>query len=193
MDLEVQQTLMDELMPGESILWAGKPNASVIFCKIDIFLVPFTVLWLGFIVYWIIGAAGASVTFSLFGLPFLLIGLFMVFGRFIIKTNRKRKTGYAVTNKRVIIILMNPNGIRRNMISADIKNIQNDSLSSNRHNNGSLIFGNLPYPAYFFNSGLDFMLGFSHSNIVAFFDVDNIDQVYSVYRKAKYDIQASSV
>src|SRR4029077_18044987 len=50
--------IQPELLSGESILWAGQPNSSVVFHKEDLFLLPFSLLWGGFAIFWEAGVSG---------------------------------------------------------------------------------------------------------------------------------------
>ena len=47
-----------ELTSGESVLWAGQPNPRIIFHKDDLYLIPFSLLWGGFAIFWEAGASG---------------------------------------------------------------------------------------------------------------------------------------
>jgi hypothetical protein len=47
-----------ELLSGESIVWAGQPNTRVIFHKQDLYMVPFSLLWGGFAIFWEAGVSG---------------------------------------------------------------------------------------------------------------------------------------
>jgi len=46
---------------------------------------------------------GVKFVFPLFGLPFVVIGLYMIFGRFFTDSAQRRKTVYGITDQRVII------------------------------------------------------------------------------------------
>ncbi len=52
MSPESMTAIQSELTSGESILWAGQPNSGVIFRKDDIFLIPFSLFWGGFAIFW---------------------------------------------------------------------------------------------------------------------------------------------
>ena len=88
----------------EYILWKGKPEDGNLVTRQDIFMIPFSIMWCGFAIFWETTAIldGGPIFFCLWGIPFVLVGLYMVFGRFIhIKFLRKR-TFYVITNKKII-------------------------------------------------------------------------------------------
>lgn len=93
------------LGPGERLLWSGRPDPEVRFAPADAFLVPFSVMWGGFAVFWEVGVltSGAGPFFVLWGIPFVLMGLYFMVGRFVYKKRRKLRTAYALTNSRAIV------------------------------------------------------------------------------------------
>jgi hypothetical protein len=46
------EIIQPELLTGESVLWTGQPSTAVIFHKEDAMLVPFSLFWGGFAIFW---------------------------------------------------------------------------------------------------------------------------------------------
>jgi len=101
---DIKTELRQHLDNNENLIWTGQPKTGVIFRSEDIFLIPFSVIWCGFAIFWFTTAisSGAPFFFSLFGLPFVIIGLFFVFGRFIIDAKQRENTIYGLTEERII-------------------------------------------------------------------------------------------
>ncbi len=91
---------------GETLLWEGAPSDKLFLLRAsDAFLIPFSLLWGGFALIWNVGVwvMGAPILFNLFGLPFLLIGVYIVIGRFFHDQFHRRHTVYALSTKRAWI------------------------------------------------------------------------------------------
>jgi hypothetical protein len=105
-----------ELQPGETIEWSGQPNPSVIFHREDWFAIPFGLMWGGFAIFWLIAASGLWNIFqnktnhpfeifaAIWGTPFVIAGQYLIWGRFIYQRWRKKRTYYALTNRRALIV-----------------------------------------------------------------------------------------
>jgi len=109
---ELTALLQEEFLRDERVLWQGQPDPSKHFAPSDVFAIPFSLLWGGFALFWEASALGlvrwdgdegrAPLFFVLWGIPFVLIGLYLMVGRFFYKAWRKRRTLYAVTDRRVL-------------------------------------------------------------------------------------------
>jgi len=93
------------LDPGERLLWEGQPAAGLRLRPSDWFMIPFSLLWGGFAIFWEAMAlsTGAPLVFALFGLPFVALGLFLIVGRFFWDSHLRRHTHYALTDCRAIV------------------------------------------------------------------------------------------
>jgi hypothetical protein len=112
-DPEASSRLQAELLSGESILWAGRPNPAVWFHSDDWHMIPFSLIWVAFTTFWEAGVSGywgkfskdaPSTVMELWGIPFILIGQYMLWGRFLFDAWLKRRTYYGVTSRRILIV-----------------------------------------------------------------------------------------
>jgi len=113
-DPRAAEKIQAELLSGETIYWAGMPNPGKIFHSDDWALIPFSLLWGGFAIFWETGVLGywdntprthpAPFFMVLWGIPFILIGQYMIWGRFLVDAWLKRRTYYAASNRRVLIL-----------------------------------------------------------------------------------------
>lgn len=105
MDYQAQQQLQSDLDGTERLLWAGRPRQGLIIRKSDVIMIPFSLLWCGFAIFWewSVATSKAPPFFLAFGGGFVLIGLYLVFGRFISDALRRRKVLYGITDSRVVI------------------------------------------------------------------------------------------
>lgn len=131
------------LLPGERILWEGQPYTGLILRPIEVFLIPFSLLWGGFVVFWNVSVWGGDqnsldLFFKLFGLPFLIAGLYVTFGRFLIDAIIRKKLRYAVTNRRILIY---KDGRRSAVKSMDIRRLPSIDLSERSNGTGTIRFG----------------------------------------------------
>ncbi|MFA5562452.1 MAG: helix-turn-helix domain-containing protein [Eubacteriales bacterium] len=92
------------LMPGETLLWYGQPDPSQVFQRQDIFLLPFGLFFFVFALFWMSTASMAGGAFALFGLPFVGVGAYLLFGRLIHTKEVKKYTHYAITDRRVLLL-----------------------------------------------------------------------------------------
>jgi hypothetical protein len=106
-DSAVEAQLRPYLRSGERLVWTGAPRKGVIFSGADILLIPFSLLWGGFAIVWeyiALSARHAPKLFPLFGVPFVLVGLFLIFGRFIVDAWVRARTIYGLTDTRALVL-----------------------------------------------------------------------------------------
>ncbi|WP_296743372.1 PH domain-containing protein [Mesorhizobium sp.] len=132
------------LLPLERILWGGTPVQGLLFSSRDIFLIPFSLLWCGFAVFWTYTATkqGAPLFFKLWGSMFVCIGLFIVFGRFAFDAWLRRRMYYAVTNRRVLIMRSAPFA---SFTSIDLERLPEIQITGEGRARGNLRFGSVAF------------------------------------------------
>ncbi len=175
--------IQPELMAGESTLWAGQPNTRIIFHKEDLFLVPFSLLWGGFAIFWETGVLGLwnfgphpggfSWFMALWGIPFVVVGQYVIWGRFVYAAWKKRRTHYAVTNRRAIVV---QSGWKRQMASVYV-----DSLPTLTKEDGAGGLGTLRFaqadPMWVRRGGWGSWDGMSIGSVPSFVDIEDVDSV----------------
>jgi hypothetical protein len=127
-----------ELSPHESILWTGQPDATRWFTAVDWLLIPFGLIWLGFAILWEVMMLEESRLLGLVGIPLFLIALYFLVGRFFVKAWQKKRTFYAITNRRVLIL---KTGRMRSLTALEIKSLPLVEKNVRRNGSGTIYFG----------------------------------------------------
>ena len=171
------------LFTGERVLWTGRPKQGFALSARDTFLIPFSLFWCAFVIFWNVGVwtfpvdgAQPPLFFKLFGVPFLLVGLYMVLGRFFHDAEIRKKLFYAVTDQRVLVLR------KSKITSLDIHRLPRLELSERGDGTGTLTF-----EAANFGPWAGGVNGFSWwlpalSNATQFFRIDDPRKVYELIR-----------
>ncbi len=137
---DAQQAIARELESGERLLWSGVPPEGFLLRRTDALMIPFSLMWGGFAFFWEATALRhkAPIFFKLWGIPFVLFGLYMIFGRFFVDAKQRSRTAYGVTDRRVILIY----GVfSKGLKSLPLKSLTEISLSEKSDGTGTVIFG----------------------------------------------------
>ncbi|HEX8435658.1 hypothetical protein [Archangium sp.] len=136
------QPFQPYLLSGERIMWSGQPKQGLTLGPRDALLIPFSLMWGGFVIFWNAmmwfgpfgdqSGGGPGWLFRLWGLPFLVIGLYIMAGRFFHDARIRKKLFYAVTNQRVLVL----RGSK--ITSLDIDRLPRLELSEQRGGTGSI-------------------------------------------------------
>jgi hypothetical protein len=183
-----EDRLLQQELAGENIVWSGKPNEKVIFHTHDIFLIPFSLLWGGFAIFWELGASKGGVTFfSLWGIPFVLVGQYLIWGRFIYAAWKKRRIFYVLTTQRALVLVRPPFAKTISsyikMLPAIEKKVRTDGI-------GSITLGMPPSP--FYSRTYDYSALGLNLGIPVFTDIDNADDVYATIERLRSNIHSNA-
>lgn len=118
------------LMPDEVILWQGKYNkGGGVKSFASAYNALFSIFWIVFSVFWTVFAFIGGGLFGLFGIPFILIGVYLIKSSF-----GGRKNSYAITNMRVMTY-------DSKIFTSDMLcNVINISFSQGKNNIGNVNF-----------------------------------------------------
>lgn len=179
------EALSGQLSRGEHVVWIGKPDPRRHFSPADKFLLPFTILWLAFAMLGIVGSVSSANTHNAGGaifpaIWFGVIAVYLGLVRFIVKARRKRRTLYAITDRRVLALVRRRRGDHLNTGYLNALPGVNERLR--RDGSGSVIFGSPSFrDGLYANSGLEFSwLG---SGPLAFYDIKDAAQVARLVRE----------
>jgi hypothetical protein len=128
------------LLKGEKVVWWGQPKRGLLFTRRDWLLVPFSLFWAGFIVFWetnVLRANGATFM-KLWGVPFMLIGIYLVVGRYVVDAWVRRGTHYALTNRRVLILRSAPFS---RFVALSLDQLPSTNLTEHGRGRGTIRFG----------------------------------------------------
>jgi hypothetical protein len=181
----LNEKFQSELTPGEIVIWTGQPSTDVIFHVRDLYLIPFSLLWGGFAIFWELSVFGywgfpqetvrhpISWFFLLWGIPFVIVGQYMIWGRFLFDWWRKKRTFYAVTDKRLLIV---EEVCGRKLTSVRLTENTFLGKSTRRDGKGTLRFG---IPQATWNSWSYWGI-FETDRRPSFRDIDEVERVYSI-------------
>ncbi len=159
--------LRSHLTAGEAILWKGKPGKGHLLTGQDVFMIPFSILWCGFAFFWEYSVLSQGITpFALFGIPFVLMGIYMVVGRFFWTAWIRRRTLYAVTSRKII----RKRGSRVDML--DIRTLPPMHMASYADGSGTILFNRSPY----------YRMNYNDLGLNAQFSLEVIPQVSRVHQ-----------
>ncbi len=128
-----------------TLLWTGNPAQGLRFRAADLGLVPFSFLWFGFAIFWEYSAVsgGTPLFFRLWGVPFLLVGLYISLGRFFVDAYIRAHTTYGVTSNEAFIVR---DGAFPSVTTYNLRGMGPVEMRQGPNGTGSLIFG--PRPMY---------------------------------------------
>ncbi|MDY0091675.1 MAG: hypothetical protein RBT80_03145 [Candidatus Vecturithrix sp.] len=106
MKKDIYSMIAMELDNNELLLWAGQPKQGIFFRKSDIVFTVVSYLWGGGWIYWEyhVMTQPYSLWYKLWGIPFMFVGFYLMFGRFWVDAFKRKYTYYGLTDKRILII-----------------------------------------------------------------------------------------
>lgn len=181
----MEEPFRDELRKDEKILWTGGPDPKVLFTVADLFFLPFGLIWTGMLVWMLSGiVSGPGGNSSSappplwFFIPFMAAGFWILIGRFMYKVWKKKRTHYAVTDKRILIVTRS---FGKHVRTAYLNTIPGITRSIGAKGIGTVRFGNSSlWSSVYANTGMEMFGAFYGEDAPTFYDIRDAEKVYKL-------------
>ncbi len=146
----VQHIVQRELNADERLIWCGTPGRGLRLRSSDAFMIPFSLVWGGFAMFWEysvlfdIDPSGRPLSspepffMKLWGIPFVVVGLYLIVGRFFGDAFQRARTIYAVTDQRVLILTQ---AFGKRLRSLPLRTLPEMTLAERSDGSGTITFG----------------------------------------------------
>jgi hypothetical protein len=175
-DASVQLQLSGSLEPGESLIWTGVPRQGLLLRPFDAFMIPFSLLWGGFAIFWEASVlrAGAPLLFALWGVPFVLVAVYITVGRFFLDARVRANTVYGLTNRRAIIL---SGTFSRSTTSLPLRTLTDIAMEEWKDGTGTIHLGR-PHPLAVWYAGMQWP-GMARYQTPSFDLIPDVKRVYN--------------
>ena len=173
------EVLKEHTNNGKDLIWTGRPVQGFRFGKQDFFLIPFSLFWCAFVAVWETMAIvmDAGWLFILWGVPFILIGVYMLIGRFVHDRWYRKYTFYGLTP--TTLLVQHPRKLERFLLS----DLQSLDVQEGRNNRGSLSFSTRGAV-----KSQQYPMVLAMGNTID--SVENVDELYNIIRNYKKETRS---
>ena len=184
MTYEIEQKLRAELTRDERLLWSGMPQPGLRWRSNDWFAVPFALFWCYMVMFGAtqhgIHADQPPLYLTPGGIPFVLIGFYVLVGRFFVDWYQRTRTYYGLTDQRIIIL----DGLfNRQIKSLTLATLSDISLTERSNGSGIITFGLGSSSSSWF--GRSSWRGTNNQQAPNFDIIENVRKVYALIREAQ--------
>lgn len=168
------------LAPGEQIRWSGRPAQGLALRASDFFLIPFSLVWFGFVVFWMVTAFASNAPTGVLpiGILFLFVGFYISFGRFLSDAWARSRTYYALTDRRALIL---GGAFERKLTSVELNALSELHFNPGSSGRGTIVFGpESPYGGSFGGWGRRYAAASPE-----FFRVDDASGAYAIIQRRR--------
>jgi len=173
-----ESVVRSKLEDGETLVWSGMPKQGLLLRPTDAVVIPTSLLWGGFALYWEYEVVTTHQFWVLqvWGIPFVLIGLFLIVGRFFVDAALRSRSYYGLSDKRILIV------IGDKLQSYPLSDISGIGITSGSDRVGSLVFGvpGTPVP-----TNMSVVLPSSRVNFPTFTMIADAQSVYDQIEEAR--------
>jgi Bacterial PH domain len=144
------------------------------------YLIPFSLMWGGFAIFWEVTAISSRAPFFfwLWGIPFVAVGLYMIFGRILVARREAARTFYAITDRRVLV---QSGAFRQTFTEFDLRDLPGSQLEERSDGSGTITLG----PVMGWRAPPGWPLGGMFGRTPALEAVQGVGRVYQTLQDAK--------
>jgi hypothetical protein len=184
MTFAIEQKLRPELARDERLLWSGMPKQGLRLRASDWFAVPFTLFWFYMVMFGMsphgIPTDQPPLYMTPQGIPFVLVGAYVLAGRFFVDWYQRTRTYYGVTDQRVLIL----DGVfNRQIKSLTLATLSDLTLKQQSDGSGTITFG--PGTSAYSWFGRNSWSGTNSRQAPAFDMIEDVRKVYALIREAQ--------
>jgi hypothetical protein len=183
-----EQVIGRVLVPGETLLWSGAPPEGILIRPTDVLRMPLSLGLCGFALWEFAAVSSGNVFFMVWGVPFVLTGVYLLVGRFVVDAWLRTNTSYAVTDRRVIIewALFGLNVVE----SLDLDRLDTMTVSERPDGRGTIVFAARPSRSGAFSPrGRLVPLGLP---LPSFERIEHVGLVFDTIQRAKQGARAAA-
>jgi len=144
---EPYSTLAPYLNPGERLLWFGRPKQGLLLRGEDAWLIPFSLVWCFFSfpssLFRLVSGGGG---FIFFDLLFVIAGLYLLIGRFLVDMWLRAHTTYGLTEGQAIIVT---SGFSEQIRFVNLKTVGDLKLTMRRGGTGTIELGKPKFSIFY--------------------------------------------
>ena len=174
------------LLPDERILWQGRPEVRPFVWRGWWYLVPFSLLWGGFAIFWEYSVLrnGAPFFFGIWGIPFVLLGLYFIFGRLLVARREALNTTYAITDRRVLV---HGGAFRRTFTAIELAQLPEAQLDEGSGGVGTITFGS----GWGFRAPPGWPTMGTYRQPTAFQSIRGVREAFDILQRARHELTAA--
>ncbi len=187
-----------QLGNGEHVLWRGCPVGPRWLERQDVVMLPFSLLW-GFIVLgWEVtvlvnDGTRNTILFPLFGIPFVILAIYLLVVRLFVRRWMRARTVYAVTDQRAISIAPSLWGGRERLSTIWLASHPNVKQKIGRGGNGTIYIGSFLFSRRWAAGDPSWPAsGWGAQGTVTFANIKDAFHVYELLNSHQFDQAASA-
>lgn len=138
---DIRERFLRALLPGETVIWVGRPGQGLLLARQDRVLIPFAIAWCGLVAWTFALPSARPPHVVVFAIVLALIGAYILFGRFVLDAWVRRRIVYAVTDRCALVLFPRAFG---GLVAVDRTGTTDVDLHDRGDGTGTIVLGPEP-------------------------------------------------